>query len=123
MKMNIRRVQDSFPYEVVSAMKEEGDVELREMDRKVPKKTGDLASTGRVEGPALSLGWYTLLFIYGGVADSGNNVDYAVPVHENLDVNHPNGEAKWMESTLRESAPYFLARVAARISLERAMRG
>jgi len=54
---------------------------------------------------------------FGGAAAA-----YAVYVHEDLDAHHPVGQAKFLESTLTESAPHMPARVAANIARRVGMR-
>jgi len=44
--------------------------------------------------------------------------DYAVPVHEHLDVVHPNGQAKFLESVLNESRSTMLERVGRRVAFK-----
>jgi hypothetical protein len=43
------------------------------------------------------------------------DVYYAVYVHEDPDAFHPYGEYKFLEKTLRESAPFMSERVGARL--------
>lgn len=50
--------------------------------------------------------------VYGGKSVRGVFVDYAVYVHEDLSVYHPNGQAKFMEDPARRLAPKFARNVA-----------
>ena len=74
----------------------------------VPVDTGVLRSSGNIikakdEGNA----------IVGGVGYGGAASKYAVIVHENLNLNHPNGgQAKFLERATNEVIP-FLSRVFA----------
>jgi hypothetical protein len=44
----------------------------------------------------------------------GYGVDYAVPVHERLEVNHPNGEAKFLQKPLDKARSGWETRIALR---------
>ena len=69
----------------------------------------------------------TVTLGFGGPAGIGNQggetnnteVGYAIWVHERLDVLHPIGQAKFLESTLLESIPYLAERIAKRIALNK----
>lgn len=68
--------------------------------------TGQLRLSGRVQlvdSPEIDV--LAVAIAYGGPPGAGLNdmeVDYALPVHENLTARHPIGEAKWVERTVRE---------------------
>lgn len=60
-----------------------------------PVRTGALRDSGRLEdGDDES----SVKIIFGS-----DSVDYAVPVHENLDAHHDNGQAKFLERACQES--------------------
>lgn len=48
----------------------------------------------------------------------GFNTDYAAAVHERLDVHHEEGEAKYLETALRNNAPKFPEFVANHVKEE-----
>lgn len=85
----------------------EMDVELQESNRRCPKKTGALVATGTRHPATVSGNVITVPITYGG-----GDVDYAIYVHEDPEAHHPNGQFKFLESTLRESAPYMAERIA-----------
>lgn len=62
-----------------------------------PVDTGALQNSGTAEpaefGPR------------GPTASIGFNTDYAAAVHERLSVHHPNGQAKYLETAMRDMAP------------------
>jgi hypothetical protein len=63
-----------------------------------PVDTGALRSSGRVEGPInVSSHGATFVLAYGGVA-----LDYALRVHEDLQMHHDVGQAKFLETPVRE---------------------
>ena len=94
------------------ALRAEAEIEMTEAKRRTPVLTGVLKGSGHVTGPHKSWRdtWVTLSF--GGPA-----AGYAIYVHENVSAWHRNGQAKFLESVLMESARYFATRVAKRIKL------
>lgn len=48
-------------------------------------------------------------------AELGFNTEYAAAVHERLDVHHPQGEAKYLENSLRKNGPKFGPFIAAQV--------
>jgi len=89
------------------ALREEAEIEMEEAKRRTPVDTGALRSSGRVtsseDGLAVTLS-------FGDTA-----VDYALPVHEDLEMLHRVGQAKYLESVLVESSPYLVKRIAKRM--------
>jgi len=83
-----------------------GNTEMREMKRLVPVDTGTLKNSGYVEKPKRMGSRVMLELGFGGAAEA-----YAMYVHEDLDAYHENGQAKYVEMPLSESAPYFAIRV------------
>ena len=86
----------------VQALREEAETIMTDSKQRVPVDTGVLRASGFVQpvedGVRLA---------YGGAAS-----DYAIYVHENLDANHPVGEAKYLERPVLEALPGLAARVA-----------
>jgi len=80
---------------------------------------GNISVTITVGGPAGGGDTPTISLGKSGkiLKDTTPGVGYALYVHENLDADHPVGQAKFLESTLLESAPHIPERVARRISL------
>lgn len=71
----------------------------------VPFDTGQLFLSGRVEMPDPEAGTLAAGIAYGGPAGAGLNeedVDYALPVHEDLAAHHPHGQAKFVESVIQQ---------------------
>jgi hypothetical protein len=95
------------------ALREEAEVEMTEAKRRTPVKTGALRASGHVsavkrDGRSLSV----------DMSFGNQSVAYATYVHEDLEAFHRVGQAKFLESTLNESAPFIPARVAKRMNLE-----
>ena len=108
------RLAEAIPNEVGRALYEEAQVERTESMRRTPVDTGALRSSHDVTKPDIRGRQISVSITVGGVA-----APYAVIVHEDLYATHPVGQAKFLESTVLESAPHLAARVARRISLER----
>jgi len=92
--------------------------ELPEVQARTPVDTGALVASEHAEGP-FEVGSKVSATIVAG----GPTAPYAVYVHEDLDAIHPVGEAKFVESVLKESKSFMAARVAARMreTLKRVM--
>lgn len=115
MRAKLQQLTSRLPDEVGRALYLETEIEATECKRRTPVDTGALQSSIHVEGPkrAFNGGIYTEI-VAGGPA-----APYALAVHENLDAFHNPGQAKFIESTINESAPHMAARVARRIDLNR----
>ena len=62
-----------------------------------PVDTGALAASGTTEPAKMSGGKIT--------ATIGFNTEYAAAVHERLDLNHVQGQAKYLETAVRNNTP------------------
>ncbi len=110
----IQVARRGMPNEVARALGIELEtVELPEVYRRTPLDKGPLRESLRVDGPHIIPGRQ----IQGGIAAGGPTAPYAIYVHEDLEADHPIGEAKFIESTLRESSPHLGRRVGRRMSL------
>lgn len=112
MRTKLLRASVMFPQEVAKALYEEAGIEMTEAKRRTPVDTGALRTSGHVTKPSWSGRKVSVNLYFGGPA-----APYAIYVHENEDAFHRVGQAKFLESTLNESAPHFAARVSARINL------
>lgn len=70
---------------------------MTEAKERTPVDTGTLRGSGYVDLPQDQGDRITQTFGFGGAAS-----DYALIVHERLDVNHPTGQAKFLESVVLE---------------------
>jgi hypothetical protein len=100
------------------ALYQEALVEQKESMRRTPVDTGALRASHETERPVVERGQVSVRIVVGGPA-----APYAVPVHERVEVHHPVGQAKFLESTIMESAPFMAERIAKRIDLNRIVRG
>ena len=108
-----------------AALYQVAEQEMTESKKRVPVDLGNLKNSGHVQHPVRDAEGISVQMGFGGPAGSGNvggqtnkdDVGYAIVVHEDLEALHPSGQAKYLESVLRESAPYLLERIAKRIHL------
>jgi hypothetical protein len=102
------------PLSIAKALFIEAGIEATEMKRRTPVDTGALRGTYEVTKPDFgALGGDISVEIRVG----GPAAEYAIHVHENLEAHHDVGQAKFMESVINESKPFFHARVAKRAKI------
>lgn len=75
----------------------------------VPVRTGRLKASGTVYPPGGAYRGNTVYVVLGYYED------YAAYVHESLYVQHPHGQAKFLELPFKEAAEGFAQRIGARI--------
>jgi hypothetical protein len=102
------------PQELGRGMFEEGSIEMKESMKRTPVLTGALRASHELKGPSYSGRNIEVKITVGGPA-----AQYAGPVHEDLEADHKVGQAKFLESTLRESGPFLPIRVAKRVDWNR----
>lgn len=110
----LRRVGSAVRQETIAGLYQVAEEEMAEAKRRVPVDTGALAGSGYVSPPQVSGSDVSVALGFGGPA-----APYALHVHENLEALHPTGQAKYLESTLVESAPYMAERIARRVAANR----
>lgn len=108
MRRKLTNMAKKAPLAFAFAAYEEMLVEREEAAARTPVDTGELRDSLTVSEP--EIGRTILIFIY-------TDVEYAPIVHEDLEAFHPVGEAKFIESTLRESQPHMAERIGRRIDL------
>lgn len=96
---------------------------IADSKREVPKETGTLESSAYYEVQG-SYSNFVGIVGYGG---NGNPVnpktgeaasEYMVAVHEDLEANHPNGKAKFLEDPVRRFVSKFTTRASSFIKAE-----
>jgi hypothetical protein len=118
IRRNLSNIMREYPRQVMRSSKREFRKEMEESKRRTPVEEGDLRDSHVLHEPTF----------YGGIIRCeitvGNeDIDYAWDQHENLEYLHPRGgQAKFLESTLMESASHMAARVAVGTDLQAAMR-
>lgn len=95
---------------LAAALYAEGERIMAEAKRLCPVDTGTLRSTGHVQKPVIRRGSIEVTLGFGGPA-----APYAVFVHENLNVHHTVGQAKYLEKPLNDAARGFVERLAAEV--------
>ena len=110
----LARLAQALPAELGRALYQEALVEQKESMRRTPVDTGALRASHTTTLPKIDGRNVQVSIEVGGPA-----APYALYVHEDLEADHPVGQAKFLESTLNESRPYFAARLARRIELNR----
>jgi hypothetical protein len=89
----------------------------------VPVDTGTLRSTGFTQQPSVSGEKITVKAGYGGPATKINphtgeaSTDYAVKVHEDLNMQHKVGSAKFLERPARALSQKFSANIKRRMKI------
>ena len=111
---NLLNLAKAVPGEVGRALYEEAQIEMTEAKKRTPVLTGTLKGSGIVNKPVVSGREISVQLQFGGPA-----AGYAIHVHENLEAFHKNGQAKFLESTLLESAQHMAGRVGRRVDLNR----
>ena len=109
MKETLVRLSRRFPQKAGAALRAEAEIEMKEAKRRTPVDTGVLRNSGRVDVEKSGRVIRASLS-FGGAASA-----YAVRVHEDTEVWHRVGQAKYLESVLNESAPFLMDRVARRL--------
>jgi len=118
MQGKLSKLMRNIPHEEASALYVEAGIEKTESQRRTPVDEGNLRASHIVMPPEFKGTNVSVTIAVGGVA-----APYAIHVHENLDAEHKTGQAKFLETTLKESAPFMAQRVARRIDLRRASEG
>ncbi len=122
MTAALQHLVATVPEAVGNALRAEAEIEMTEAKRRTPvwnpaRKVppghvpGTLRASGIVTGPTVDGADISVRLAFGGPA-----APYALYVHEDMEAFHASGQAKFLESTLLESAPYLAARVAARLA-------
>ena len=92
------------------ALYNEGLIEMAESMERTPVDTGALKGSHITEHPEYKGQDVSVTIKVGGPA-----APYAVVGHEDLEAFHTTGQAKFLESTIMESAPHMKNRIAKRL--------
>ncbi len=112
MRRTLDRLAAEIPDAVALALAQETEIEATEAKRLTPVDTGNLRGSIHVEGPHRRGRRIVTAIVAGGPA-----APYAVAVHEDLEAQHPTGQAKFIEAVIFESAPHLATRIVRRIDL------
>jgi len=108
-------------HKVARAMQKAGGQIIKESLPLVQFTTGEMAKRSFNEGPLLKKHVYTQvvgyekfspgtteMLPYGEVNPKARGVSYAVPLHENMEARHSNGQAKFLEIAVNQEGPKLL---------------
>ncbi len=110
----LEKLKTASPDTFANALFQEAQIELKEVKINTPVKTGALRGSEKLIGPFRKGRRIWVVVEAGGPAAS-----YAFVVHEDLEAFHAQGRAKFIEFTLRASAPHLGDRIAKRINSQR----
>lgn len=115
MAATLQKIATEMPNKVRAALRAEAEIEATEAKRRTPVDTGNLRASIHVDDAkgTKDPGVVSVAIVAGGPA-----APYALTVHEDLEAFHRVGQAKYLESVLRESAPHMAKRVAKRLELK-----
>jgi hypothetical protein len=88
----------------------ETEIDATEAKERTPVHLGNLKNSVHAIGPTTNAAGQIETAIVAG----GPSAPYAIYVHEDLDAFHKVGEAKFIESVIRESRPFMKDRIAKR---------
>jgi hypothetical protein len=110
----LKKLEKSFPEEVGRALYREA-LEVERVSRsRTPVRFGVLKASHVTAEPKRDRGGLTVTISVGGPA-----AGYAIYVHENLEAHHHVGQAKFLESALKDASAGLADRVARRVDLGR----
>lgn len=116
---NLKAYAIEKPKEYGRAVYQEMLIEMKESMRRCPVAPNEVTKHGSGE---LRASHEIHLVVDGldthvSITVGGPSAPYAIYVHEILDYYHPNGQAKFLESTILESAPFMAERIANRAGI------
>ena len=114
MRWNIRQIAQGFPGMHEQAQLEETKVDFIEVQKRTPRRFGWLQESEQIEGP-----YRQNKKVITAITAGDSRAWYAIIVHEDLEAFHPTGQAKFIESVIMESNPYYAERISKRIDLQR----
>lgn len=120
---NMKKLEKGVSLQAAAALYQEALIEQKESMKRTPvdvRKGGSGGGTLR-DSHETSAPYYKGKFLNVDISVGGPAAPYAVVQHEDMSFLHKVGQAKFLESTIMESAPYMLARLAKRIKLNQGM--
>ena len=113
---SMKKLDHTIPLVAAAALYQEALVEQKGSMKRTPVDTGALRDSHQTSLPRWKGQNLEVTIKVGGPA-----AGYAVIVHEDMEAKHEVGEAKFLENTIKESAPSLLARIAKRMKLNQGM--
>jgi hypothetical protein len=103
-------IKTEIPHDAESVLQEIAEEIMVVAQERTPVVSGNLQKSGKV-GKAYTTGNVTQVILSFG----NDLVDYPIYVHENLKAVHPNGQAKFLESAVLDSASYVGEKISYRM--------
>lgn len=113
-----KRIQKGAPDEFGGALLEELKIEAKECQAICPVDEGTLRDSIHAVGYEREGRMIRAAIVCG--EDGSGAEEYAVQQHEDLDLHHEHGEAKFIEKPLMASAPSLASRAGKRVDINRA---
>lgn len=117
-----RKLALEGPKALAAGMYEEAEGTMTVAKTLTPVEFGNLRASGHVTLPEVTPSSIEVTLGFGGPAGSGNqgetnaeDVGYAVYVHERVELKHPVGQAKFLESAVNQRQTGQAARLAAHL--------
>ena len=115
MSQKMTQLAAKVPGKAGAALYAEALIEQAESMQRTPVDTGALRASHITTHPERSIGGGTISVT---IQVGGPAAGYALAVHEDMEAFHKTGQAKYLESTINESAPHLAARIGARLKAE-----
>jgi len=117
---NMKKLEKGVPLLAAAALYQEALIEQKESMKRTPVDVTTKRGGGSLrDSHETSAPYWKGKFLNVDIQVGGPSAPYAIVQHENMEFFHKVGQAKFLESTINESAPYLLARIAKRIQLNR----
>ena len=117
---NMKKLEKGVPLLAAAALYQEALIEQKESMKRTPVDVTTKRGGGSLrDSHETSAPYWKGKFLNVDIQVGGPAAPYAIVQHENIEFFHKVGQAKFLESTINESAPYLLARIAKRIQLNR----
>lgn len=124
MERNLLGMQSRVAQAAADALYEQAKGIMDKSIEQVPVDTGTLKASAYVERPTVTNTQITIDFGYGGPNDqvnpkSGQRAsEYAIFVHERLDVHHTVGKAKYLEDPLNDAIRDMDSKLASKVKVD-----
>ena len=116
----MKKLEKGVPLLAAAALYQEALIEQKESMKRTPVDVTTKRGGGSLrDSHETSAPYWKGKFLNVDIQVGGPSAPYAIVQHENMEFFHKVGQAKFLESTINESAPYLLARIAKRIQLNR----
>lgn len=104
----MKQIVREHPKELAQALYEESELLMTKSKEQIPVDTGAAKNSAHVDEPIISFDNVSIELGYGGTATKINpksgelTTTYLIKLHENMDVRHKVGKAKFLEDPVKE---------------------